>query len=83
MAYATLEILADRVRGDLEKYFQNRRAKLADRLRQLLRMLLTAKIPKELADLAASGEARGLRTHLKSLESYLQNDSPLPEMTLH
>ena len=79
MAYATLEVLAGRVREDLERYFQNRRARLAERLRQLLRLLLTAEIPEGLAELACSGEARGLQTHLKVLEKHLRTESQLPE----
>jgi hypothetical protein len=79
MAYATLEVLAGRVRQDLERLFQGRRAALAEGLRDLLRLLLTAEAPPPLEALAESGEVRGLQTHLRVLASHLQTESRLPE----
>jgi hypothetical protein len=79
MAYATLEILADRVRRDLEGRFGPRSARLDEALRLLLEMLLTARAPGALEELAASGQVRGLRTHLRQLEAHLRADSRLPE----
>jgi hypothetical protein len=79
MAYATLEVLAGRVREDLERLLQGRRAVLAEHLRQLLHLLVTADVPEPLGDLAESGQARGLWTHLRALSRYLQDESRLPE----
>ena len=79
VAYAELEILADAVRGDVEAYHEGRPARRADALEGLLRLLLTAETPASLAGLAASGEVRGLRTHLRALEKHLRKRSRLPE----
>jgi hypothetical protein len=79
MAYAALEVLAGKVREDLERFFQNRRSGLREHLGGLLTTLLTAEAPESLAHLAAGGEARGLPTHLRRLEKYLQGESRLPE----
>jgi hypothetical protein len=79
MAYATLELLAERVRGDLERLCGGRRVRLRDALGHLLRLLVTADVPDELQRLADAGEVRGLRTHLKALAAHLQNESRLPE----
>jgi hypothetical protein len=79
MAYATLEVLAGRVRQDLEAFYRGRRVPLAAGLRDLLRLLLTAQAAEPLAELAASGEVRGLRTHLEALTRHLQAESQLPE----
>ena len=79
MAYTTLEILANRVRSDLEHHFDGRPARLREQLRHLLNLLLTAEVPEPLAELAGSGEVRGLPTHLGALEDYLRSESFLPE----
>jgi len=79
MAYATLEILADQVRCDLEDAYETRPAKRSEALLHLLRLLVTAHAPPELEALADSGEIRGLKTHARALESYLQRECQLPE----
>ena len=79
MAFATLEILADKVRLDLARHFDGRPARLAEHLRGLLETLLTAEAPAPLAYLATSGEIRGLRTHLATLTRHLQTASRLPQ----
>jgi len=79
MAYATLEILADRVRQDLEGHYDGRPAQLAGALGHVLRLLLTAEIPPQLSRLARPRRIRGLRTHLRELARYLQEESRLPE----
>ncbi len=78
MRYAALEILGNRVREDLERYFTNCPAKLRKNLQHLLYMLLTAEIPQGLEALAGSGEIRGLATHLRALVRHLQHHSRLP-----
>jgi len=79
MAYATLEVLAGRVRQVLERSLEGRPALLARHLRQLLRLLVTAECAGPLHALAESGEARGLQTHLNRLIRYVQTESRLPE----
>jgi hypothetical protein len=79
MAYADLEILADRVYSDLERYFGNRRAAFDSALQGVLELLLTAHLGDSLRALAESGEVRGLWTHTRALEHYLQETSQLPE----
>lgn len=79
MAYAVLEVLADRVREDLERFYDGCRAGLKESFRQLIRLMLTARIPEPLEKLIESGEVRGLATHLKALERYLQDECRLPE----
>jgi len=79
MAYAALEVLADRVRRDLEKHFAGRRARVRENLRRLLHLILTADVPEPLAELADSAEVRGLQTHLHALERYLQDECLIPE----
>lgn len=79
MAYTDLEKLAAQVQEDLEGFFQSRRVKLRESLSRLLELLMTTRIPEALAELAGSGEVRGLRTHLKALESYLRENSYIPE----
>jgi len=79
MAYTMLEIRADAVRADLERRFEGRPAQFAEQLRQLLRLLLTAEVPEPLAELAASGEVRGLTTHVHALRRHLQEACGLPE----
>ncbi len=79
MAYATMEVLAGRVREDLERVFGGRPAVLADGLQQLLELLVTAQVPQALEDLIESGEVRGLQTHVRALAKHLRTDSRLPE----
>ena len=79
MAYATLQVLLGRVREDLEGFCQGRRAVLREHLRDLLDLLVTARAPDRLAALAASGEVRGLPTHLGALTHHLRTASRLPE----
>lgn len=77
MAYAKLETLARRVRGDLERLFEGRPARLAEALRHLLETMVTAEVPEPLQELC--GEVRGLKTHLRALRRHLQEASSLPE----
>ena len=79
MALARLEVLANRVRRDLEKHYHRRPAQLRRALRELLHMLVTAQTPADLDDLAEGGEIRGLRTHLDGLQRHLRRSSQLPE----
>lgn len=79
MGHAMLEMLANRVRGDLERSFENRPARFKEALHNLLRMLLTAEPPQDLARLGTSGQVWGLHTHLETLERHLQSHSKLPE----
>ncbi len=77
MALATLERLTEQVRDDLAGYYGNRRSAMETALGHLLNMLITAETPAKLDEL--SGEVHGLSTHLRRLESHLQNNSRLPE----
>ena len=79
MAYAALEVLTERVRADLERFFTGRPARLKEVLHQLVRLLLTAQVPAPLAELVRSGRPRGLATHLQALERYLQDECWLPQ----
>jgi hypothetical protein len=79
MAYATLEILANRLRDDMDRCCAGRPARLRERLGQLLAVLVTAEPPEALVELADSGRARGMTTHLAALVAHLQNRSRLPE----
>jgi hypothetical protein len=79
MSMTQLEKLTHRVRDDLEGYFQERWSRLRVSLRWLLELLVTARTPEALANLADSGDIRGLRTHLRTLERYLREESTLPE----
>ncbi|MBN2583892.1 MAG: hypothetical protein JXL80_12565, partial [Planctomycetes bacterium] len=79
MAYATLEILGNRVRADLDRCYGNRPARLRETLQQLLLVMLTADVPEPLRELADSRSVRGLATHLRALAAHLQNESHLPE----
>ncbi|MBN1555766.1 MAG: hypothetical protein JXA11_13560 [Phycisphaerae bacterium] len=79
MSQTQLEKLTERVRGDLEEYFQDRWSRLRVGLRWLLEFLVTARPPEALTNLADSGAARGLRTHLGNLQQYLREECTLPE----
>ncbi|MHC4982399.1 MAG: hypothetical protein ACYTF6_04425 [Planctomycetota bacterium] len=79
MAYAALEVLAGKVRDDLERFFEGRPARLKESLNQLVLLMLTAQTPEALKELAESGEVRGLHTHVSALERYLKNECQLPE----
>ncbi|MBN1942367.1 MAG: hypothetical protein JW849_03640 [Phycisphaerae bacterium] len=79
MSLTQLEKLTGRVRDDLENYFQDRWSRLRVSLRWVLELLATTRTPEALVSLAESGEARGLRTHVQTLERYLREESSLPE----
>ena len=79
MAIATLKHLAGRVREDLEGHFAGRPAQLAERLREVLDLIVTAETPEPLEALARSGRVRGLTTHLNALAEHMETQSRLPE----
>ncbi len=80
VGYATLEILVERVRNDLQRNLDTKPARLRQALHSLLDLLVTAESPADLTELATNGHSiRGLRTHLTALERHLQDNSQLPE----
>ena len=79
MALTQLEKLISQVRSDLEGYFQGRRSHLRVGLRWLLELVVMARTPEGLENIIESGEVRGLRTHTRTLERYLQEKSTIPE----
>jgi len=79
MPYSRLERLATRLRTDLEMVHDGHGKELKPSLGTLLDLLITAEVPPLLETLVRRSKLHGFKTHLRSLERHLQEDSHLPE----